>query len=48
MRLHTVMKIKDLGSIAQCGVDLFFRPDIERAFSVFRFAMLKKAVCIFG
>src|SRR4029450_832847 len=42
------MKIKDLDGIAKRRVDLFFRPNIERAFSMFRFAMLKKAVGVFG
>ncbi len=32
MRLHAIMKVKNLGGIAKRGVDLFFRPDIKRAF----------------
>src|SRR5205823_9073626 len=48
MRLHAVMKIENLGGITEGCVDFFFCPDIKRAFAVLRFAMLEKAVGVFG
>ena len=38
VRLNTVMKIENLGGIAQRCVDLLFRPDIECAFGRLRVA----------
>src|SRR6266496_3447111 len=48
MRLHAIVEIENLSGVAKRRVALFFRPNIERAFSMFRFAMLKKAVGVFG
>src|SRR5262249_21281652 len=53
VRLHTVMEIKNLSRIAECIVDFFFCPDVERAFGSFPMAGIadpgyNRAVSIFG
>ena len=38
VRLNAVMEIENLGGIAERGIDLFFRPDVECAFGGLRVA----------
>ena len=42
------MEIENVSGITEDGVDLFFPPNIKGAFSVLGFAVLEKAIGIFG